>query len=150
MFDWQIALALELLAIILGFFLWFKAAKAEAGPRKLAKIVAVLIIILATLLIGCTLAKAIISYSEYKAAEAYGPCAGEWAGKGPCPTCGGEHGKGPCTGAGVGPGSGMGKGSGGGKGSGMGKGRGLGSGTGGKGSSPRPKPTPSTAEAGGE
>jgi hypothetical protein len=129
LFDWQIALGLELLVIVLGFFLWFKAAKAEAGPRKLAKVVAVVIIIFATLLVACTLAKALIKYSEYKAAKAYGPCAGEWAGEGPCPRGGALHGKGP----------------------GMGKGRGLGPGKGGEFPCPRmEEPAPATAEAGGE
>lgn len=139
MFDWQIALGLELLAILLGFFLWFKAAQAEAGPRKLAKIVAVVIIIFATLLVACTLAKAIIKYGDYKAAKAYGP----WAGEGPCPCGEGFHGKGFGPGMGKGPGMGMGHGT--------GKGRGLGPGMGGEFPCPRTEePAPATAEAGGE
>jgi hypothetical protein len=102
MFDWQIALGLELLAVLFAFFLWFKAAKAEAGPRKLAKVVAVVIIIFATLLVPCTLAKAIINYSEYKAAT-YGAYAGAAADLGRCPGCGAVHGEGP--GRGIGRGS---------------------------------------------
>ncbi len=115
MFDWQIALGLELLAVVFGFILWFMAAKAEAGPRKLAKVVAVVIIIFATLLVACTLAKAIINYSEYKAAPAYGPCAGMAAGSGPCPPCGAAYGEGPGAGIGKGSGTDKGRGLGGGK-----------------------------------
>lgn len=129
-------MGLELLAVLLGFFLWFKAVKAEAGPRKLAKVVAVVIIIFATLLVACTLAKALINYSEYKAAV-HGPYAGAAAGSGACPRCGAVRGEGP------GPGVG--------KGFCTGKGRGLGGGKAGKFPCPRAEePAPGTAGAGAE
>jgi hypothetical protein len=85
MYFWQIAFGIELLAVVLGFFLWFKAARAEAGPKKLGKIVAIIIIILAVLMMACTLAKAII----------YGGQGGMWGGHGPCYMSGPGEGYGP-------------------------------------------------------
>lgn len=129
-------MGLELLAVLFGFFLWFKAAKAEAGPRKLAKVAAVVIIIFATLLVACTLAKAIINYSEYKAA-AYGAYAGAAADPGRCPRCVAVPGEGP------GPGIG--------RGSCISKGRGLGGDKAAKFLCPRAEePAPAAAEAGAE
>lgn len=93
-FDWQIAFALELLVIIFGFGLWFKAARAETGPKKLGRIAAIVLIILAVLLSACTLSKAFLAYKEAKDAQAK---AAECTGT--CPDCtletGGGRG-GPC------------------------------------------------------
>jgi hypothetical protein len=107
MYDWQIALGLELLAVVFGFILWFMAAKAEAGPRKLAKVVAIVIIIFATLLVACTVTRAFM----YACAGEPGPCGpgykcsmmmhGGGFEEGKCPSCGAVHGKGH------GPGMGM-------------------------------------------
>lgn len=100
MFDWQIALGLELLAVVFGFVLWFMAAKAEAGPRKLAKIVAIVVIILAVLLAACTVTRAFM----YACGGKPGPCGPGYKcskmmmhggfEKGVCPSCGMAHGKG--------------------------------------------------------
>ena len=57
MFDWQIALGLELLVILVGFVLFLKADN-ESKPRTFAKIVAIVVIIFAALLAACTVAKA--------------------------------------------------------------------------------------------
>jgi hypothetical protein len=108
MYDWQIALGLELLAVVFGFILWFMAAKAEAGPRKLAKVVAIVVIILAVLLAACTVTRAFIYACDGKP----GPCGpgykcsmmmmhGGGFEEGKCPSCGAVHGKGH------GPGMGM-------------------------------------------
>ncbi len=75
MFNWQVAFALELLVILFGFWLWFVTARAEAGPKKLAKIVAIVIIILAVLLGICTLTKAVLFASGCGTGGAGGmPC----------------------------------------------------------------------------
>lgn len=99
MFDWQIALGLELLAVIFGFILWFKAAKAEVGPRRLAKVVAIVVIILAVLLAACTVTRAFM-YAYGERPGPYGPgykyfkmMHGDFE-EGKCPTCGMVHGKG--------------------------------------------------------
>jgi len=96
---WDVALALEFLAIIFGFILWFKAAKAEAGPKKLAKVVAIIIVILAVLLAVCTVTRAVIHGYEYKTAMkagGYGKCGMPGGGPGGmmCPKCGGPMGPG--------------------------------------------------------
>ena len=100
MFDWQIALGLELLAVVFGFVLWFMAAKAEAGPRKLAKVVAIVVIILAVLLAACTVTRA-FTYAYGEKPGPYGPgykCFKMMHGggfeEGECPSCGMAHGKG--------------------------------------------------------
>ena len=107
MYDWQLALGLELLAVVFGFMLWFMAAKAEGGPKKLAKVVAIVVIILAVLLAACTVTRAFMYAGEGKA----GPCGPGYKcikmmhrggfEEGECPCCGGAHGKGH------GPGMGM-------------------------------------------
>ena len=95
MYGWDIALALELLAVIFGFLLWFKAAQAETGPRKLAKVVAI-VVIFAVLLAVCTVTPAFMYAGSVQA----GP-AGDWGHgcykmhgaaheEGKCPCCGGE------------------------------------------------------------
>ncbi|MEE8640199.1 MAG: hypothetical protein V3T41_07295, partial [bacterium] len=107
MYDWQIALGLELLVVVFGFVLWFMAAKAEGGPRKLAKVVAIVVIILAVLLAACTVTRAFM----YACGEKPGPCGPGYKcskmmmhggfEEGKCPSCGAVHGKGH------GPGMGM-------------------------------------------
>jgi len=123
-FGWQIALALELLVILVAFKLWFKAAKMEVGPKKLAKVVAIVVIVLALLLAVCTVTKAALSYGEYRACKAKGMTCGPgmmgpgmgMMGQGPggmpcCPGMMGGPGKGmmggPGTGMMGGPGMGM-------------------------------------------
>jgi hypothetical protein len=109
MHGWDVALALELLAVILGFMLWFKAARAEGGPKKLAKVVAIIIIILSVLLAVCTVTRAFLYAGSEKAAMmggwGYGMThGGHMAGAGEgwqCPRCGAKFGKG------YGPGMGM-------------------------------------------
>lgn len=108
MFDWQIALGVELLAVVFGFILWFMAAKAEAGPRKLAKVVAIVVIILAVLLAACTVTRA-FTYAYGEKPGPYGTgykCFKMMHGggfeEGECPSCGMAHGKG--HGKGHGPG----------------------------------------------
>ena len=101
MYGWDIALALELVALLLGFFLWFKAARAEGGPKKLARVVAIVVVILAILLMACTVTRAFMNAGEAKA----GPHGtgykcfkmmrhGDFE-EGKCPCCGEAHGKGP-------------------------------------------------------
>ncbi|UCE28180.1 MAG: hypothetical protein JSW52_05385 [Candidatus Coatesbacteria bacterium] len=98
MYGWDIALGLELLAVVFGFILWFKAARAEGGPRKLAKVVAIVVIILAVLLAACTVTRAFM----YACGEKPGPygtgykCFKMMHGgfeEGKCPSCGMVHGK---------------------------------------------------------
>lgn len=60
MFAWQIALGVELLVILAALSVFLKAANAEAGPRTFVKLVAVIVAVLATLLAGCTLTKAVL------------------------------------------------------------------------------------------
>jgi hypothetical protein len=106
-YGWDIALALELLVLLFGFMIWFKAARAEGGPKKLAKVVAIVVIILAVLLAACTVTRAFM-YAGAGKAGPYGPgykCFkmmhhGGFE-KGKCPCCGAVHGKGH------GPGMGM-------------------------------------------
>jgi len=62
MYGWLIALALYLLVVLGAFALWFRAARADAGPRRLAKVVAVVLLVLAVLLAACTIAKALQGY----------------------------------------------------------------------------------------
>lgn len=100
MYGWDIALALELLALLFGFILWFKAARAEGGPKKLAKVVAIVVIILAVLLAACTVTRAFM----YAGAGKAGPCGPGYKcvkmmshggfEEGKCPCCGGAYGKG--------------------------------------------------------
>jgi hypothetical protein len=101
MYGWDIALALELLAVLLGFMLWFKAARAEGGPKKLAKVVAIIIIILAVLLAVCTVTRAFMYAGAAKGGAYYkaglmmhgghmASAGGGWR----CPQCGAEFGKG--------------------------------------------------------
>lgn len=73
MYGWDIALALELLVLLFGFMIWFKAARAEGGPKKLAKVVAIVVVILAVLLMICTVTRAFMYAGEGK---------GGFAGKG--------------------------------------------------------------------
>jgi len=115
-FGWQIALALELLVILVAFKLWFKAAKMEVGPKKLAKVVAIVVIVLALLLAVCTVTKAALSYGEYRACKAKGMTCGPgmmgpgmgMMGHGPgggmpcCPGMTGGPGKGMMGGPGMG------------------------------------------------
>ncbi len=99
MYDWQLALGLELLAVVFGFMLWFMAAKAEGGPKKLAKVVAVVVVVVAVLLMACTITRAFMYAGEWKAGPAgEGPGCykmykmhkmGEWE-EGMCPCCGSE------------------------------------------------------------
>jgi len=62
MYGWLIALALYLLVVLGAFALWFRAARADAGPKRLAKVVAVVLVVLAVLLAACTVAKALRGY----------------------------------------------------------------------------------------
>jgi hypothetical protein len=108
MYGWDIALGLELLAVLLGFMLWFKSARAEGGPKKLAKVVAIVIIIFAVLLAVCTVTRAFLYAGSGKAAMmggwGYGMMHGGHMGPGVvwrCPRCGAEFRKGH------GPGMGM-------------------------------------------
>jgi len=101
MFGWDIALGLELLAVLFGFILWFAAVKAEGGPKKLAKVVAIVVIILAVLLAVCTVTRAFMHAGAWKDGPHYKPwCkmhAVHKAEKGEgwcCPCCGAVHGKG--------------------------------------------------------
>jgi hypothetical protein len=107
MFGWDIALGLELLAVLFGFILWFAAVKAEGGPKKLAKVVAIVVIIIAVLLAVCTVTRAFMYAGKCKAGP-YGPgakcCMMTHRGgfeEGKCPCCGAAFGKGH------GPGMGM-------------------------------------------
>lgn len=107
MFGWDIALALELLVVVFGFVLWFMAAKAEGGPKKLARVVAIVIIILAVLLAVCTVTRAFM-YAGAGKPGPYGPGYKSFKmmhhggfEKGRCPCCGAVYGKGH------GPGMGM-------------------------------------------
>jgi len=114
LFGWQIAFALELLVLLLGFGLWFKAAKAEAGPKKLGRIAAIVVIILAVLLAACTLSKAFLAYKDIKdarvgAVDCTGTCPDCSLGSGPgapaspcppgvsCPSLGGSNAGAPGT-----------------------------------------------------
>lgn len=110
MYGWDIALALELLALLFAFMIWFKAARAEGGPKKLAKIVAIVVVILAILLAVCTVTRAFM-YAGAGKAGPYGPghkCfmmmhGGDFE-EGKCPCCGGDwKGHGPGM-MGMGPG----------------------------------------------
>lgn len=101
MFGWDIALGLELLVVVFGFILWFKAAEAEAGPRKLARIVAIVVIIFAVLLAVCTVTRAFMYAGKWKEGPHYKPWykmhAVEKGEKGEgwrCPCCGAVYGKG--------------------------------------------------------
>lgn len=64
MFAWQIALGVELLAVLAALLVFLKAANAEAGPRTFVKLVAVIVAVLATLLAACTLTKAVLEKLE--------------------------------------------------------------------------------------
>ncbi|NIT35935.1 MAG: hypothetical protein GTN49_05460 [candidate division Zixibacteria bacterium] len=111
MFGWDIALGLEILVVAFGFILWFKAARAEAGPRKLAKVVAIVVIIFAVLLAVCTVTRAFMYAGEWKGGFAgKGHCCymmmkmhkmGEWE-EGMCPCCGKAFGPGHRPGMGKG------------------------------------------------
>jgi hypothetical protein len=92
MFGWDVALGLELLAVIFGFILWFKAVRAETGPRKLAKIVAIIVIIFAVLLAVCTVTRAFMYAGGGKAGWGHGyqMMHGAAYKEGKCPCCGGE------------------------------------------------------------
>jgi hypothetical protein len=111
MYGWDIALALELVALLLGFFLWFKASRAEGGPKKLAKVVAIVVVILAILLAACTITRAFMNAGAAKAGV-YGPghkcfkmMHGGGVAEGKCPCCGKEWGPGHGPGMmGMGPG----------------------------------------------
>jgi hypothetical protein len=108
MYGWDVALALELLVVLFGFMIWFMAARAESGPKKLAKVVAIIIIILAVLLAICTVTRAFLYAGSGKAAMmggwGYGMMHGGHMAPGEvwrCPQCGAEFRKGH------GPGMGM-------------------------------------------
>ena len=60
MFEWQVALGLELLVILVGFLVFLKAADDESRPRTFVKIVAIIVIIFAALLAVCTVTKAVL------------------------------------------------------------------------------------------
>ncbi len=64
MFAWQIALGVELLAVLGALLVFLKAANAEAGPRTFVKLVAVIVAVVATLLAACTLTKAVLEKLE--------------------------------------------------------------------------------------
>lgn len=59
MFEWQVALGLELLVILAGFLVFLKADD-ESRPRTFVKIVAIVVIIFTTLLAACTVTKAVL------------------------------------------------------------------------------------------
>jgi hypothetical protein len=68
MFAWQIALGVELLAVLAALLVFLKAANAEAGPRTFVKLVAVIVAVSATLLAACTLTKAVLKTPKAKEA----------------------------------------------------------------------------------
>jgi len=111
MCGWDVALALELLVLLFAFMIWFKAARAEGGPKKLAKVVAIVVVILAVLLMICTVTRAFMYAGEGKGAfggKGHG-CykmikmhkMGEWE-EGMCPCCGEAFGPGHHPGMGKG------------------------------------------------
>ena len=59
MFEWQVALGLELLVILVGFLVFLKADD-ESRPRTFVKIVAIVVILFSTLLAACTVTKAVL------------------------------------------------------------------------------------------
>ena len=75
MFEWQVALGLELLVILVGFLVFLKAADDESRPRTFVKIVAIIVIIFAALLAVCTVTKAVLYALQDDAAEAEAPTA---------------------------------------------------------------------------
>ena len=72
MFEWQVALGLELLVILVGFLVFLKAADDESRPRTFVKIVAIIVIIFAVLLAVCTVTKAVLYALEDEDASGKG------------------------------------------------------------------------------
>ncbi len=72
MFEWQVALGLELLVILVGFLVFLKAADDESRPRTFVKIVAIIVIIFAALLAVCTVTKAVLYALEDESASGKG------------------------------------------------------------------------------
>jgi hypothetical protein len=64
MFAWQVALGVELLVILVAFFVFLKASNAEAGPRTFVKVVAVVAVVGAMVLAGWTLTNAVLKALE--------------------------------------------------------------------------------------
>jgi len=68
MYEWQLTLAVELFVVLAGFYLLLRAANAEQGPRLFTQVVAVIVIIVATLLAGFTSAVTVIEAVKKKPA----------------------------------------------------------------------------------
>ena len=60
MVAWQIALGVELLVVLVAFFVFLKASSAEAGPRTFVKIVAVVAVVGAVAMAGWTVTNAVL------------------------------------------------------------------------------------------
>ena len=60
MFEWQVALGLELLVILVGFFVFLKADD-ESRPRTFVKVIAIIVIVFTVLLAACTVTKAVLN-----------------------------------------------------------------------------------------
>lgn len=60
MFAWQVALGVELLVVLVAFFVFLRASNEEAGPRTFVKIVSVAAIIGAVGLAGWTVTDAVL------------------------------------------------------------------------------------------
>jgi hypothetical protein len=60
MFAWQVALGVELLVVLVAFFVFLKASNAEAGPRTFVKIVSVFAVVGAVGMAGWTVTNAVL------------------------------------------------------------------------------------------
>jgi hypothetical protein len=69
MFEWQIALGVELLVVLVAFFVFLKASNAAAGPRTFVKIVAVAVVIGAVAMAGWTVTNAVLKALDAEKAD---------------------------------------------------------------------------------
>jgi hypothetical protein len=69
MFAWQVALGVELLVILVAFFVFLKASNAEAGPRTFVKIMAVAVVIGAVAMAGWTVTNAVLNALDAEKAD---------------------------------------------------------------------------------
>lgn len=69
MFAWQVALGVELLVVLVAFFVFLKASNAEAGPRTFVKIVAVAVVIGAVAMAGWTVTNAVLNALDAEKAD---------------------------------------------------------------------------------
>lgn len=69
MFAWQVALGVELLVILVAFFVFLKASNAAAGPRTFVKIVAVAVVIGAVAMAGWTVTNAVLNALDAEKAD---------------------------------------------------------------------------------